>query len=157
MAVSEVMIDLLTGAHQLLRTDILHDVGDSINEGIDIGQIEGGFIQGMGWCTTEEIKWDHDGNLLTHSPDTYKIPTISDIPKDFRVALLKDVPNPSTIRRSKAVGEPPFMLGLSVWLAIKDAISAAAGHTAEPDFSLPATGEVILNAVEKLTSNHDAV
>jgi xanthine dehydrogenase molybdopterin binding subunit/xanthine dehydrogenase small subunit len=150
MAVSEVMIDTLTGAHRLLRTDILHDAGDSIHEGIDIGQVEGGFIQGVGWCTTEEIKWDNHGNLLTHSPDTYKIPTINDIPKDFRVELLKDVPNAGTIRRSKAVGEPPFMLGLSVWLAIKDAISATADHKKEPDFSLPATGEVILTSIEKL-------
>jgi len=150
MAVSEVMIDILTGAHRLLRTDILQEVGDSINEGIDKGQVEGGFIQGVGWCTTEEIKWDKDGNLLTHSPDTYKIPTINDIPGDFRVDFLQDVPNPGTIRRSKAVGEPPFMLGLSVWLAIKDAISAVAGHEKEPDFSLPATGEVILMASEKL-------
>ncbi|MEI7660905.1 MAG: xanthine dehydrogenase molybdopterin binding subunit [Bacteroidota bacterium] len=150
MAVSEVMIDTLTGSQTLLRTDILHDVGDSIHEAIDRGQIEGGFIQGMGWCTTEEIKWDGEGNLLTHSPDTYKIPTINDIPKDFRVELLRDVPNPGTIRRSKAVGEPPFMLGLSVWLAIKDAISAVAGHEIEPEFSLPATGEVVLMAAEKL-------
>jgi xanthine dehydrogenase large subunit len=152
MAVSEVQIDTLTGAQRLLRTDIIHDVGDSINEGIDKGQVEGGFIQGMGWCTTEEIKWDKEGNLLTHSPDTYKIPTINDIPRDFRVELLKDVPNPGTIRRSKAVGEPPFMLGLSVWLAIKDAISAVGSHEKEPDFSLPATGETILMSIENLRS-----
>ena len=150
MAVSEVEIDTLTGAHRLLRTDIIHDVGDSINEGIDKGQVEGGFIQGVGWCTTEEIKWDKEGHLLTHSPDTYKIPTINDIPQVFRVELLKDVPNPGTILRSKAVGEPPFMLGLSVWLAIKDAISAVAGHEQEPDFSLPATGEIILMSAERL-------
>lgn len=150
MAVSEVMIDTLTGAHRLLRTDIIHDVGDSINPGIDKGQVEGGFIQGVGWCTTEQVKWDKTGNLLNHSPDTYKIPTINDIPKDFTVDFLQDVPNPGTIRRSKAVGEPPFMLGLSVWLAIKDAISAIDEHKTEPDFSLPATGEVILLASEKL-------
>ncbi|MCX6269573.1 MAG: xanthine dehydrogenase molybdopterin binding subunit [Bacteroidetes bacterium] len=152
MAVSEVMIDTLTGAHRLIRADILHDAGDSINKGIDKGQVEGGFIQGVGWCTTEEIKWDKHGNLLTHSPDTYKIPTINDIPGDFRVAFLQDVPNPGTIHGSKAVGEPPFMLALSVWLAIKDALSAVTDHTAEPDFSLPATGEVILMAAEKLIS-----
>jgi len=150
MAVSEVMIDTLTGDYRLLRSDILHDVGDSINEGIDRGQVEGGFIQGVGWCTTEEIKWDKEGNLLTHSPDTYKIPTINDIPKDFRVEFLHDVPNTGTIRRSKAVGEPPFMLSLSVWLAIKDAVSAIDNHKKEPDFLLPATGEVILMAAEKL-------
>ncbi len=150
MAVSEVMIDTLTGQHTLLRTDIVHDVGDSINEGIDKGQIEGGFIQGVGWCTTEELKWDKNGNQLTHSPDTYKIPTVNDIPKDFRVELLKNVPNQGTIRRSKAVGEPPFMLAFSVWLAIKDAISAVGNHNIEPDFSLPATYEVILTGVEKI-------
>jgi xanthine dehydrogenase molybdopterin-binding subunit B len=151
MAVSEVMIDVLTGQHTLLRTDILQDVGESINEGIDIGQVEGGFIQGLGWCTTEEIKWDNKGNLMTHSPDTYKIPTVQDIPKDFRVKLLEGNPNPvGTIRRSKAIGEPPFMLALSVWLAIKDAISAVGNHEVEPEFSLPATNEVILLSIEKL-------
>jgi len=150
MAVSEVMIDVLTGQHTLLRTDILHDIGDSINESVDRGQIEGGFIQGTGWCTTEEIKWDEKGSLLTRSPGTYKIPAVDDIPPDFRVDLLKDVPNPRAIRGSKAVGEPPFMLGLSVWLAIKDALSAVGNHEKEPEFQLPATGEVILLSAEKL-------
>jgi xanthine dehydrogenase molybdopterin binding subunit len=151
MAVSEVIVDILTGQHTLLRTDIIQDVGDSINPGIDIGQVEGGFVQGLGWVTTEEIKWDTKGNLMTHSPDTYKIPTVQDIPKDFRVELLENVPNPiGTIRRSKAVGEPPFMLSLSVWLAIKDAISSVANHEVEPEFSLPATNEVILLSIEKI-------
>ena len=150
MAVSEVMIDTLTGMHTLIRTDIVHDVGDSLVEGIDLGQIQGGFVQGVGWCTTEEMKWDNDGNQLTHSPDTYKIPTVNDIPRDFRVEILKDVPNPGTIHRSKAVGEPPFMLAFSVWLAIKDAISAVVNHEKEPDFGLPATYEVILLSAEKL-------
>lgn len=150
MAVSEVMIDTLTGKHKLLRTDILQDIGDSINTEIDRGQIEGGFMQGVGWCTTEEIKWDNEGRLLTHSPDTYKIPTITDIPTEFNVEILENVPNPGTIRKSKAIGEPPFMLAFSVWLAIKDAISAVGDHKSEPEFSLPATGEVILLSVEKL-------
>lgn len=150
MCVSEVMIDVLTGQHTLLRTDILHDVGDSLNPAIDIGQIEGGYIQGVGWCSTEEIKWDDKGNLLTHSPDTYKIPSVQDIPKDFRVELLKGVPNPNAIRKSKAVAEPPLMLALSTWLAIKDAISAVANHELEPEFSLPATNEVILLSIEDL-------
>lgn len=150
MAVSEVMIDTLTGMHTLIRTDIVHDVGDSLVEGIDLGQIQGGFVQGVGWCTTEEMKWDNDGNQLTHSPDTYKIPTVNDIPRDFRVEILKDVPNPGTIRKSKAVGEPPFMLAFSVWLAIKDAISSVGNHEKEPDFTLPATYEVILLSAEKL-------
>jgi xanthine dehydrogenase large subunit len=150
MSVSEVEIDVLTGQHKLLRTDIIHDVGDSLNEGIDKGQVEGGFVQGMGWVTTEELKWDKNGNLLTHSPDTYKIPTVNDIPIDFRVELLKNVPNDGTIRRSKAVGEPPFMLAFSVWLAIKDAISAVKNHKEEPEFSLPATAEQILMSIENL-------
>ncbi len=150
MAVTEVLLDVLTGRHTMLRTDILHDVGDSLNPGIDIGQVEGGYVQGVGWCTTEEVKWDDRGNLLTHSPDTYKIPSVQDIPKDFRVALLEGVPNPNTIRLSKAVAEPPLMLALSAWLAIKDAISAVANHEIEPEFSLPATNETILLSIEDL-------
>jgi len=150
MGVSEVELDVLTGAVTMIRTDILHDVGNSINAAIDRGQIEGGFIQGVGWCTTEEIKWDPEGHLLTHSPDTYKIPTARDLPIDFRIDLLKDAPNPNAIFGSKAVGEPPFMLSFSVWLAIKDAISAVAGHRIEPEFSLPATTEAILLSIEKL-------
>lgn len=150
MCVSEVLVDVLTGLHTLLRTDILHDVGDSLNPGIDLGQVEGGYIQGVGWCTTEEIKWDDKGNLLTHSPDTYKIPSVQDIPKDFRVELLENVPNPNTIRRSKAVAEPPLMLALSTWLAIKNAVSAVVDHEIEPEFSLPATNEVIVLSVEDL-------
>jgi xanthine dehydrogenase molybdopterin binding subunit len=150
MACTEVLVDVLTGHHEILRTDILHDVGDSLNPQIDLGQVEGGYIQGNGWVTTEEIKWDAKGNLLTHSPDTYKIPSVQDIPKDFRVQLLQNVPSPNTIRKSKAVAEPPFMLALSTWLAIKDAISAVANHEIEPEFSLPATNEVIVLAAEKL-------
>jgi xanthine dehydrogenase molybdopterin binding subunit len=152
MAVSEVLVDVLTGAMKFLRADILHDVGDSINPAIDIGQIEGGFIQGVGWCTTEEIKWDLAGNLLTHSPDTYKIPSARDLPPDFRVTLLENATNPKAIHGSKTVAEPPFMLGLSTWLAIKDAISAVGNHEHEPEFSLPATNEVILISIEKLKS-----
>ncbi len=154
MSVSEVLLDTLTGHHTILRTDILHDVGDSLNPGIDIGQVEGGYIQGVGWCTTEEIKWDSKGNLMTHSPDTYKIPSVQDIPRDFRTSLLQGVPNPNTIRRSKAVAEPPFMLAFSTWLAIKDAVSAVANHEIEPEFSLPATNEVILLSIEKLRKRY---
>ncbi len=150
MAVSEVLVDTLTGYHKILRTDILHDVGNSLNEEIDKGQVVGGFIQGAGWCTTEDIKWDGKGNLLNYSPDTYKIPTIQDIPTDFRVELLEGYPNPNTIRSSKAVGEPPLMLAFSVWLAIKDAISAVGNHETEPEFSLPSTNEVIVLSAEKL-------
>ena len=104
----------------------------------------------MGWCTTEELKWDAKGNVLNVSPDTYKIPTINDIPLDFRVELLHEAPNPLTVQNSKAVGEPPFMLAFSVWLAIKDAISATGDHRSEPDIPIPATNENILLAIEKI-------
>ncbi len=149
MAVSEVMIDILTGRHWLLRTDIVHDAGNSLDPAIDRGQVEGGFIQGVGWCTNEEIKWDDQGRLLTHSPDTYKIPAISDIPKDFRVELLQHTPNIDTIHRSKAVGEPPFMLALSVWLAIRDAVSAVGNPRDDFEYSLPATGEAVLKLTDQ--------
>ena len=150
MCVSEISLDVLTGRHTLLRVDILHDAGKSLNPLIDRGQIEGGFIQGVGWCTTEEIKWDDKGRLMTHSPDTYKIPTVQDIPKDFRANFLQGYPNPVAIRQSKTVAEPPLMYGLSTWLAIKDAVSATGNNKIEPEFSLPATNEVILLAIEKL-------
>ncbi|MFY9307650.1 MAG: xanthine dehydrogenase molybdopterin binding subunit [Bacteroidia bacterium] len=150
MCVSEVMVDTLTGYYKNLRTDILHDVGDSINPGIDIGQVEGGYIQGVGWCTTEDMKWNEKGHLLNHSPDTYKIPGVQDIPADFRTELLQGAPNPNAIRKSKAVAEPPFMLAFATWLAIKDAISSVADHKLEPEFQLPATNEVILLSIEDL-------
>ncbi|MES2591206.1 MAG: xanthine dehydrogenase molybdopterin binding subunit [Bacteroidota bacterium] len=150
MCVSEVIVDTLTGFHKNLRTDILHDVGDSINPGIDIGQVEGGYIQGLGWCTTEEVKWNDKGHLLNHSPDTYKIPSVQDIPVDFRTELLQSAPNPNAIRKSKAVAEPPFMLAFATWLAVKDAISSVANHELEPQFKLPATNEVILLSIEDL-------
>lgn len=149
MAVSEVEIDVFTGKCTLLRTDIIHDVGNSIIKGIDIGQVQGAFIQGVGWVTTEELKWNNNGYLLTHSPDTYKIPTIKDIPKIFNVELLENAPNIGTIRQSKAVGEPPFMLAFSVWLAIKDAISAISNHKKEPQITIPMTSEQILLSIEK--------
>jgi len=150
MCVSEVIVDTLTGFQKTIRTDILHDVGDSINHGIDKGQVEGAFVQGVGWCTTEDMKWNDKGHLLNHSPDTYKIPSIQDIPEDFRVELMQSIPNPNAIHKSKAVGEPPFMLAFATWLAIKDALSAVADHKFEPEFSLPATNEVILLSIEKL-------
>lgn len=151
LSVTEVEVDTLTGFYINRRTDILHDVGNSLNTKLDIGQIEGGYIQGVGWCTTEECKWDKDGHLLNHSPDTYKIPNIQDIPKDFRVNLLEGHPNGAkTIKRSKAVGEPPLMTAFSCWLAIKDAVSAVGNHKIEPSFSLPATNEVILLSIDKI-------
>ncbi len=150
MAVAEVEVDMLTGHYRNIRTDILHDAGKSINQQIDLGQVEGAFIQGVGWCTTEVIKWTPQGHMLNHSPDTYKIPSVQDIPSDFRVKLLQDAPNPNTIKQSKAVGEPPFMLAFAVWLAIKDALSAITNHTQEPEFELPASNEVILKLARKL-------
>jgi len=150
MALSEMEVDLLTGRSSALRVEIVHDVGDSINTAIDKGQIFGGFMQGLGWCTTEVIRWDDKGNLLNHSPDTYKIPTIGDTPGHFEVELLQGAPNPGVIHRSKAVGEPPFMLALSAWLAIKDAISATGNHLMEPNFELPASNEVVALSVEEI-------
>jgi xanthine dehydrogenase molybdopterin binding subunit len=150
MSVSEVELDTLTGRHQIIRTDILHDVGNSINPLIDKGQVEGAFIQGMGWVTSEEMKYNEQGNLLNHSPDTYKIPAITDIPHDFRVNLLEKAPNPLVIKKSKAVGEPPFIHGLSVWLALKDAVSAVGKHQIDPAFQIPATHEFLALSCESL-------
>ncbi len=154
-AVAEVEVDVLTGEYRFLRTDILHDVGDSINPAIDKGQIEGGYIQGVGWLTMEELFWDQKGHLKTHAPSTYKIPTCRDIPADFRVEILKDSPNAEdTIYRSKAVGEPPLMLGIAAWLALKDAVAHAAGFEGPFDFEAPATPEKVLLKMESLKARH---
>jgi xanthine dehydrogenase molybdopterin-binding subunit B len=150
MAVTEILLDTLTGSHTILRTDILHDAGDSLNPGIDKGQITGGYMQGVGWVTTEECTWDEKGNLLQFSPGTYKIPTIGDIPEDFRVELLEGFPQPGTILKSKAVGEPPVMLALSCWLAIMDAVSATGEHRIDPELHIPASCESILMALDKI-------
>ena len=148
-ACSEVLIDTLTGEWKLLRADALHDVGQSLNPAIDIGQVEGAFIQGMGWLTMEELYWHpQSGKLMTHAPSTYKIPTANDCPPDFRVALY-DSQNPmDTIHRSKAVGEPPLLLPFSVFLAIRDAVSAAGEHKVAPPLRAPATPEAILDALQ---------
>lgn len=141
-ACSEVIIDTLTGEYRLLRTDILHDVGNSLNPALDIGQIEGGFVQGAGWLTCEELVWDEKGRLLTDSPMSYKIPAISDVPTDFRVKLLENHANPQhTVYRSKAVGEPPFMLGISVWCALQDAVASVSDYQKHPLLDAPATPE----------------
>jgi xanthine dehydrogenase large subunit len=155
-AVSEVIIDTLTGEYKILRTDILHDVGTSLNPAIDIGQIEGAFIQGAGWLTTEELIWNPKGRLSTNNAATYKIPAISDAPADFRVDLLPNEPNGEhTIYNSKAVGEPPFMLGISVWSAIRDAITSISDENICPELDTPATPERVLFAVEKIKqANH---
>src|SRR6185295_17853621 len=123
-AVTEVEVDGFTGMVRVLRTDILQDAGDSINTGVNRGQVEGGFVQGLGWLTCEELKWDDEGRLLTHSPDTYKIPACGDRPRDFRVSFLDRATQPDVIHGSKAVGEPPLMLALSVREAIRDAVAA---------------------------------
>ena len=146
-ACSEVLVDSTTGEMTVTRVDILHDVGRSLNPAIDIGQIEGGFVQGMGWLTSEELVFDPDGRLRTHAPSTYKIPTASDVPADFRVALFPGVNREDTIYRSKAVGEPPLMLAISVFCAIADAIHSLAPGRPVP-LDAPATPEAILRAVE---------
>lgn len=148
-AVSEVAIDTLTGENRILRVDILHDVGKSLNPALDIGQIEGGFLQGAGWLTTEELYWNDKGELKTHAPSTYKIPAASDWPGDARVRLLENTPNAEdTIFHSKAVGEPPLMLGISVLHAIRDAVANSAGAQAARQLTAPATPEAILTALD---------
>ena len=146
-ALSEVAIDTLTGEHRLLRVDILHDAGHSINPAIDIGQIEGGFIQGLGWLTSEELVFGPDGALLTHSPSTYKIPTAADLPPVFNLRLWDQPNREDAIHRSKAVGEPPLMLALSAFFALRDAVAAALGPGAQPPLDAPATPEAILRAL----------
>lgn len=144
-AVSEVQIDTLTGETRILRTDILQDVGRSINPAVDIGQIEGGFVQGAGWLTHEELCWDDKGQLTSDGPATYKIPAIGDMPVVFNVSLLEDSPNEAaTVYHSKAVGEPPLMLAMSVFAAIRDAVASVGNHTVFPPLNAPATPEEVL-------------
>jgi xanthine dehydrogenase large subunit len=147
-AVSEVVVDTLTGEWKLVRADLLHDAGQSINPAIDLGQVEGGFIQGMGWLTTEELWWNRDGRLMTHAPSTYKIPAVNDTPAAFHAQLYRNANAEPTVFRSKAVGEPPLLLAFSVFLAIRDAIAAAAPqHASAPPLRAPATPEAILDAL----------
>ena len=156
-AVSEVAVDTLSGETRLLRVDILHDVGDSLNPAIDRGQIEGGFLQGVGWLTSEELYWDNAGRLRTHAPSTYKIPTARDWPADARVSILKGAPNTEdSIHRSKAVGEPPLMLALSVWHAIRDACAACGPPGCLPGLQAPATPETVLRAIDALNAGRAA-
>jgi xanthine dehydrogenase large subunit len=156
--VSEVIVDTLTGESTLLRADLLHDVGRSLNPALDIGQIEGAYIQGMGWLTMEELWWQpadgrtpgggrNAGLLMTHAPSTYKIPTANDIPADFRTALFENGNVADSIHRSKAVGEPPLLLGFSAFLAIRDAIAAAGPAGWVPPLRAPATAEAVLDAL----------
>lgn len=146
-AVSEVVVDTLTGEWKLLRVDALYDAGRSLNSAIDIGQVEGAFIQGMGWLTTEELWWNPAGKLMTHAPSTYKIPAVSDCPEDFRVRLFDNANVEDSIHRSKAVGEPPLLLPFSVFFAIRDAISSVGQHRVNPPLNAPATSEAILDAI----------
>lgn len=149
VAVTEAEIDTLTGEYRFPRADLLHDCSGSINPAIDRGQVEGAFVQGLGWVTTEELWWDGQGRLRTHAPSTYKIPTSRSLPEDFRVTLFDARPNrEDTIHRSKAVGEPPLMLALSAWLALKDAVAAVGGHRHPVRLDIPATPERVLLAVE---------
>jgi xanthine dehydrogenase large subunit len=147
-AVSEVIVDTLTGEWKLLRADLLHDVGTSLNPAVDIGQVEGAFIQGMGWLTMEELVWHpQTGLLTTHAPSTYKIPTANDCPPIFNVKLLANANVEDSIHRSKAVGEPPLLLPFSVFFAIRDAVSAVGAHKIDPPLTAPATSEAILRAI----------
>jgi xanthine dehydrogenase large subunit len=146
-AVSEVIVDTLTGENRILRVDIVHDCGDSLNPAMDLGQVEGGFVQGAGWLTSEELWWNDAGELQTHAPSTYKIPTCSDLAPEFNVTLLENAANrEDTIYRSKAVGEPPLMLAISVFHAIRDAIATDSNPL--PALDAPATPEAVLRAVE---------
>ena len=147
-AVTEVVIDTLTGENRILRADILHDAGRSLNPALDIGQIEGGYVQGAGWLTTEELVWDTKGDLQTHAPSTYKIPACPDRPDVFNVALWQGDNPEATIYRSKAVGEPPLMLGISAFMALSDALSACGA--AYPNLQAPATAERVFMSAERL-------
>ena len=146
-AVTEVVIDTLTGENRILRCDILHDCGASLNPALDIGQIEGGFVQGAGWLTMEELVWDAAGHLKTHAPSTYKIPACSDRPEVFNVDLWPGQNSQKTVYRSKAVGEPPFMHGISAFLALSNAVSACGPRY--PDLQAPATSEEVFNAIAR--------
>ncbi|MDU9389285.1 xanthine dehydrogenase molybdopterin binding subunit [Pseudomonas sp. zfem002] len=150
-ACCEVIVDTLTGEYKMLRTDILHDVGASLNPAIDIGQVEGGFVQGMGWLTTEELVWNAKGKLMTNGPASYKIPAVADMPIDLRVKLVENRKNPEdTVFHSKAVGEPPFMLGIAAWCAIKDAVASIADYREQPNIDAPATPERVLWGCEQM-------
>ena len=151
VACAEVIVDTLTGEYKMLRTDILHDVGASLNPAIDVGQVEGGYVQGVGWLTSEEPVWNAKGKLLTSGPASYKIPAVADMPMDLRVKLVENRKNPEdTVFHSKAVGEPPFMLGIAAWCAIKDAVASLADYRVQPDIDTPATPERVLWGCEQM-------
>ena len=150
-AVSEVLIDTLTGENKILRVDILHDAGRAINPAIELGQIEGGFVQGAGWLTMEEVNWKSNGQLTTHSPSTYKIPAVNDMPEKFNVEIYKYGKNKeNVVNKSKTTGEPPLMNAMSVFFAIKNAIASIGNYTANPNLDAPATPEKILMSIKNL-------
>ena len=151
-AVVEVEVCGLTGEHRVRRVDILHDVGDSLNPAIDRGQVEGAFVQGMGWLTNEDVRFDEKGRLITRGPSTYKIPAIGDVPKDFRVALLTDAAQEGSIHGSKAVGEPPLVLAIGVVMALRDAVAGFGTEKTVPKLAIPCTPEALLFAVEAARS-----
>jgi xanthine dehydrogenase large subunit len=150
-AVTEVEVDGFTGMHRVLRVDLVEDVGDSLNPGVDRGQIEGGFVQGMGWLTREELVWKADGHLASHSASTYAIPAWSDAPLDFRVTLLPGATQDGVVHGSKAVGEPPLMAAMSVREAIRDAVAAFGEPGGEVALGCPSTCEAIFAAIRRRT------
>jgi len=153
-AVSEVMIDILTGENKILRADIIHDAGKAINPAIEMGQIEGGFVQGAGWLGCEEVNWKANGQITTHSPSTYKIPAVSDMPEKFNVEIFKKGINiENVINKSKTTGEPPLMNAMSVFFAIKNAIASIWNYTVIPNLNSPATPEKILMSIKQLKKN----
>jgi xanthine dehydrogenase large subunit len=156
-AVSEVEVDGLTGAYRLLRTDILHDVGDSFSPIIDRGQVEGGFLQGVGWLTLEELLWDANGKVSTGGASTYKLPSWSEVPETFNVAFLERAAQPNVIFGSKAVGEPPLMLAFSVREALRDAVAAFGDRDSVATFDSPATPERIFFAVRRVRAERPAL
>jgi xanthine dehydrogenase large subunit len=147
-AVAEVVIDTLTGENRILAVDVLHDVGRSLNPALDRGQLEGGFLQGVGWLTMEELWWDGRGALQTHSPSTYKIPACRDWPERFAFEWFGAPNREETVHGSKAIGEPPLMLALSVFHALRDAVASLGGYRVSPRLDAPATNEAILLAVQ---------
>ena len=150
-ACTEVVIDTLTGESRVLKVDILHDVGRSINPAIDIGQIEGGFVQGMGWLTTEQLVWNDKGHLSTHAPSTYKIPTAGDVPEHFKVDLWPEPNREDNVFGSKAVGEPPFMLAISVYEALRDAVAQARGDGQPVQLKAPGHGRERADRLESMS------
>ena len=150
------MIDTLTGENKILRADILHDAGKAINPAIEMGQIEGGYVQGVGWLGCEEVVWKANGQITTHSPSTYKIPAVSDMPEKFNAEIFKKGKNiENVINKSKTTGEPPLMNAMSYFFAIKNAIASVANYNINPNLDAPATPEKILMSIKKLKKKYE--